>query len=619
MLIIEGGRTCLYQWDVNQRLEVVNDDVREVHFVNAVTSPALVCEVYEEGGRRYADVPNVLLQQFWPIQAYGCCDSRVRDVETFKVIRREKPADYVYTETELKTFGSLEERIEANADAIKQFDASVERLDETAADIQNQADNLADQIRSAAPDFSASGPAPICRPLAGEPLTVLSHIDIQQEGSGDPAPDNVRPIVRHDHVEVTVTSGDGVRTVRAELDTPVIRGSFNWTTGETRNDARIRDMGTATPVETGTSSTGIRYVRLLVDGTLTQLLACNRYRVTTALPTESGFIRIIGTAIYIYDNTIDFDNPAAAYAGTEVVEPAEETVMQNEPVEVLAGRGINTIVSSTGSTEVSGKAVLDVYSRDEVDNALDLLAEAIPAPYTLPPATADTLGGVKIGEGLNVKEDGTVGVEPEGKYEIINRLYTGYEVLYEKPEDWDTNYTDYYRITNEGKRFANTKQQFSPPSYDQLFARYKGEGVSKKIEITTDTDGKTYELYDATLLIHMPIYDTTGGVLDWQFYNKNGIKLARSVITVPNMPSTHPYPLHFAARTLMIGGAHFALSFLGQQGGTVSIYGPANCAPDGHVRVEAINKISKVAYFIYDNLDIPEGTYIELWGVRANA
>lgn len=112
MLRLENDRSCLYQWDVDQRLEVDNDEIREVHFANAVTSPALVCEVYEEGGRRFADVPNILLQQIWPIQAYGFCGSRVRDVLTCKVIRREKPADYVYTETEVKRFEDLEQRIE---------------------------------------------------------------------------------------------------------------------------------------------------------------------------------------------------------------------------------------------------------------------------------------------------------------------------------------------------------------------------------------------------------------------------------------------------------------------------------------------------------------------------
>lgn len=113
MMQIEGGRAAFYQWDVNQRLEVDNPEIREVHFTNAVTSPALVCVVYEENGVHYANVPNILLQQFWPIQAYGYCGSRVRDVCVCKVIRRERPADYVYTETEVKSFDALEERIKS--------------------------------------------------------------------------------------------------------------------------------------------------------------------------------------------------------------------------------------------------------------------------------------------------------------------------------------------------------------------------------------------------------------------------------------------------------------------------------------------------------------------------
>lgn len=111
MLIIEGGRSCLYQWDIDQRLEVVNPDVHEVHFSSATISPALVCDVYEEDGRRFANIPNILLQEAWAIQAHGCCDSRVRDVLVCRVVRRARPADYVYTETEVKTFDALEKRI----------------------------------------------------------------------------------------------------------------------------------------------------------------------------------------------------------------------------------------------------------------------------------------------------------------------------------------------------------------------------------------------------------------------------------------------------------------------------------------------------------------------------
>lgn len=112
MLKIEDGRLSFYQWDLNQRLVIDNPSIIEVHYTNAFTSPALVCEVYEEDGIRYANVPNILLQTDWTIKAYGCCNDYVIEAETFIINTREKPADYVYTETEIKTFSALEKRIE---------------------------------------------------------------------------------------------------------------------------------------------------------------------------------------------------------------------------------------------------------------------------------------------------------------------------------------------------------------------------------------------------------------------------------------------------------------------------------------------------------------------------
>lgn len=112
MLKIEDGRLSFYQWDLNQRLVIDNPSIIEVHYTNALTSPALVCEVYEENAIRYANVPNILLQTDWTIKAYGCCDDYVIEAETFIVNTREKPADYVYTETEIKRYDDLEKRID---------------------------------------------------------------------------------------------------------------------------------------------------------------------------------------------------------------------------------------------------------------------------------------------------------------------------------------------------------------------------------------------------------------------------------------------------------------------------------------------------------------------------
>ena len=44
------------------------------------------------------------------------------------------------------------------------------------------------------PPFAESGSAVVCEPVEGYPLGVVSHITATQEGSGDPSPDNIRPI-----------------------------------------------------------------------------------------------------------------------------------------------------------------------------------------------------------------------------------------------------------------------------------------------------------------------------------------------------------------------------------------------------------------------------------------
>lgn len=87
---------------------------------------------------------------------------------------------------------------------------------------------------------------------------------------------------------------------------------------------------------------------------------------------------------------------------------------------VVVKDGIATIydeavrLASPGTLTINGQTY-NGASDVEVD---------IPAadPYTLPVASADTLGGVKVGEGLTVDEAGVLGVEPEGKYELLETI-----------------------------------------------------------------------------------------------------------------------------------------------------------------------------------------------------
>ena len=102
---------CFFQWDKNRKVVVHDDTITEVHFCNRLDNLALMCEVYECNGIRIADVPNKLLTESWDIKVYGSDGNYTRHYETFKVVGRTKPTDYVYEETEVFTYRQLEKRL----------------------------------------------------------------------------------------------------------------------------------------------------------------------------------------------------------------------------------------------------------------------------------------------------------------------------------------------------------------------------------------------------------------------------------------------------------------------------------------------------------------------------
>lgn len=115
-MYIYDGRTSFYQWDTNQKIVSENFKVgEEVHFFNLRQPNALVVLAYKFNGEVVADVPNILLQSSYPIIVYRMTTDRegryTREEYTFKVNQRAKPIDYIYTETEVFTYKTLEQRI----------------------------------------------------------------------------------------------------------------------------------------------------------------------------------------------------------------------------------------------------------------------------------------------------------------------------------------------------------------------------------------------------------------------------------------------------------------------------------------------------------------------------
>lgn len=119
MIRIEGDRNALYQWDLNQRIILTNIKPGiQVHFYDEhktfESCPIVIA--YEENGNVYADIPNLFLQKNGIITIYIYVENENKAYTEYHsellVLYRPKPADYVYTETEVKTWEVLEKKFE---------------------------------------------------------------------------------------------------------------------------------------------------------------------------------------------------------------------------------------------------------------------------------------------------------------------------------------------------------------------------------------------------------------------------------------------------------------------------------------------------------------------------
>lgn len=149
MFKIDDGREHFFQWDLNRRLLIEDDSITNIHFCNKTDDCALNVEVYKDGGKRYANVPNILLQDAWSIRAYAYCgECYTKQKAVYKVEARSKPANYVYTETEVKTWerlaADIEELVTEGREIINEAQEVAERTTELVNNIDN---NIANALK----------------------------------------------------------------------------------------------------------------------------------------------------------------------------------------------------------------------------------------------------------------------------------------------------------------------------------------------------------------------------------------------------------------------------------------------------------------------------------------
>lgn len=242
---LESGRKYLWQWELNQQL-IVPEGCTQVHFANGTSEQALVVNVVNG----MANIPNILLKVAATVRCYAWDGDEVITQISLDVLPREKPSDYIYTETEVRRYDILLEELEkkgayytpaVDAEGNLSWKKSMERMpdvpggnirgpegpkgdkgDPGTALIDNSvvgdsawsSKNTVDKL---CPYFTESGNTVVCEPVEGYPLEVVSKI---------PADVGVSKITlyhsnEYESYEYTVDFHDTYSN-----------GRYDWTTGE---------------------------------------------------------------------------------------------------------------------------------------------------------------------------------------------------------------------------------------------------------------------------------------------------------------------------------------------------------------------------------------------------
>lgn len=128
-ITIEDGRTSFYQWDLDRRLRLEGVSPGCLVQFCRGNGSAYTVVTFEENGETFAKVPNAWLQNTGTFSVYICCENTyVACKHSFYIHPRPKPDDYVYTETEVLSYKSIDERMRRlESDLDDQVEESVEK------------------------------------------------------------------------------------------------------------------------------------------------------------------------------------------------------------------------------------------------------------------------------------------------------------------------------------------------------------------------------------------------------------------------------------------------------------------------------------------------------------
>ena len=207
------------------------------------------------------------------------------------------------------------------------------------------------------------------------------------------------------------------------------------------------------------------------------------------------------------------------------------------------------------------------------------------------------------------------------KWEVIEKICFGYELLTEKPDDWDENKTTkYYYAVTEG----HSKMALCPSWYNwepNKYWKYTGEYDTQiqKIQRNQEPDGTPYNFKAVSVFGH--IFNTSAqGLWCFSAYLYSNYAESDSISGVATLPAGNAtYPHHFNYRVTQQAGVYDLICYSGGQGDKTTATGVSNAASGKMMMPITKGTIKAVSFHIYSAKQYySEGDYIEIWGVRAD-
>ena len=218
------------------------------------------------------------------------------------------------------------------------------------------------------PPIEETGNPVVCYPVEGYPLDVTVSWGPTQEGSGEPSPDNVRPIKGRDGVTITRQEDNQVITLTlpetvygGEVDAVSGEGQETWKTINLPKTGWLKDnSATFTRFNNYTALEAPANSKEQFKNILCNILPSkNTADDDTAIQLESAnarMLRISVSGIKTLDDFLSFLDAYSVQVCYRLAEPLPFTATGARPIPALAGA--NTVLTDADSVSVSGRADL---------------------------------------------------------------------------------------------------------------------------------------------------------------------------------------------------------------------------------------------------------------------